>query len=46
MRAIVTVRLARNEEHHSYIESGIDVNEIRKIAELRYKHVTRIEEIV
>jgi len=79
MRAVVTVRLARNAahdpqhkktgrcplfrlpftpfevqgtytctdvtgEHHSYIEYGRDLDDIRQKAEAKFKHITRIEE--
>lgn len=32
-------------EHHSYIEFGADLDDIRKKATARFGHVTRIEEI-
>jgi hypothetical protein len=32
-------------EHHSYIESGENLDAIKKKAEAKYGHVTRIEEI-
>lgn len=31
-------------EHHSYIEHGNDLDDIRKKAEAKFKHITRIEE--
>jgi len=32
-------------EHHSYIETGISLEDIRKKAEQKWGHVTRIEEL-
>lgn len=32
-------------EHHSYLETGDDIDDIQKKAAAKFKHITRVEEI-